>query len=66
MNPKQVIDYFGTQEKAAEALGLRQPSIAGWVGDGEIPLVRQYQIELATNGKLRADLPALRTEAKAA
>lgn len=62
MNPKQVIDHFGTQSKAAQALGLRQPSIAGWVADGEVPLPRQYQIELATKGQLRADLPALRVK----
>lgn len=62
MTPNQVIEHFGTQEAAAVALGLEQPSIAGWVKSGEVPEVRQYQIELATEGKLRASIPALRVK----
>lgn len=60
MSPKQVIEFFGTQVATAEALGLAQSSVSGWVDAGEVPEVRQYQIELATNGQLRADLPANR------
>ena len=60
MNPKQVIEYFKTQTAAADALGIAQSSVAGWLDSGEVPEVRQYQIELATNGQLRADLPANR------
>ena len=63
MSPKQVIDFFGTQTATAEALGLAQSSVAGWIKAGEVPLERQYQIELATDGRLRADLPALRIKA---
>ena len=63
MSPKQVIDFFGTQVKTAEALGIAQSSVSGWVQAGEVPMERQYQIELASNGQLRADLPALRVAA---
>ena len=63
MNPKQLVDHFGTQVAAAKALGVKQPSIAQWMSDGEIPIIRQYQIEMATNGALRADLPANREAA---
>jgi DNA-binding transcriptional regulator YdaS (Cro superfamily) len=63
MSPKQVIDYFGTQVATAEALGLSQPTVSGWLKDGSIPIERQYQIEMATSGALRADLPALRVAA---
>ena len=60
MSPKQVIDFFGTQTATAKALGIAQSSVAGWVSAGEVPMERQYQVELATNGQLRADLPAMR------
>ena len=61
MSPKQVIDYFGgSQTAVAKAIGVKQPSIAYWVATGKVPLGRQYQLEQATKGKLRADLPAMR------
>lgn len=63
MSPKQLIEFFGTQAKAARALGLSQPTVAGWIVAGEIPEARQYQVEIATNGALRADRPALRVVA---
>jgi DNA-binding transcriptional regulator YdaS (Cro superfamily) len=63
MSPKQAIDHFGSQAKLARALGVKQPSVFAWVAEGEIPLPRQYQIELATAGVLRADLPANRESA---
>lgn len=66
MTPNQVVDFFGSQSKAARALGIEQPSIHGWVSSGSIPEVRQYQIELATSGALVADRPALRTNERKA
>ena len=60
MSPKQVIDFFGSQVATARALGIEQPSVSAWLKTGEVPMDRQYQIELATNGQLRADLPAMR------
>lgn len=55
MKPKDVIKYYGTQQKAAEALGCKQPSISEWVRNGCVPLLRQFQIEALTGGKLKAD-----------
>lgn len=63
MKPQEAIHYFKTQTRLAVALGMSQSAVAEWVSIGYIPLTRQYQIELATNGALRADKPALRTEA---
>lgn len=63
MTPEAAIKHFGTQTKLAQALGLAQSSVAEWAANQSIPLSRQYQIELATNGQLKADQPALRTEA---
>jgi hypothetical protein len=53
----EAVSYFGSAYKLARALGLNPQSIKGW--DKQIPILRQYQIELATEGKLKADFPAL-------
>ena len=53
MDLAEVVSHFGTQQKAAAALGMTQGSISAW-RDG-IPIPRQYQIEVLTNGALLAD-----------
>ena len=53
MDTKAVIAHYGSQRKAAEALGLAQPSVANW--KERPPPLRQLQIEAATNGVLKAD-----------
>ena len=60
MTPKDVLEYFGTQTAIAHAVGCKQSSVAEWFDKGEVPEGRQYQIELATDGRLRATKPALR------
>ena len=60
MNYDQSIKFFGTQSEMARALGVEPPSVSEWKSG--IPLIRQYQIELATKGELKADVPALRTK----
>jgi hypothetical protein len=58
-----LIEHFRTQEAAGEALkaidgkGVKQPSVAEWKEKG-IPLPRQAQYELVTDGKLKAARPA--------
>ena len=53
MKTVDVIKHFRTQVKAARALRMRQPSIAAW---GEFPPeLRQYQIQVVTNGVLQAE-----------
>lgn len=37
MTRADVIAYFGTQEKAAEFLGMKQPSVSGWPKEGTLP-----------------------------
>ena len=54
MDVRDFVDYFRTQTAAASALGLKQPTVAGWVKRGEIPPLRQLQIEKVTRGKLKA------------
>lgn len=53
MNKADVIAHFGSQEAAAQALGIKQPSVAAWT-DYPPPL-RQLQIEAITNGALKAE-----------
>lgn len=48
----------------ARALGIKAPSIYDWIETGMVPEIRQYQIEMASKGALRADKPALRVPFK--
>lgn len=57
MTYDELMAHFGTQKSAADALGLKQPTVAGWK-DGGIPLPRQAQYEVVTDGVLRADRPS--------
>lgn len=68
MTYEELINHFGSQKAAGEALGafgesekVSQPSVSDWKAKG-IPHARQAQYEILTGGKLRAD----RIEAKAA
>ena len=52
MKTKTAISYFKTPTKLARALGIKQSSIYDW---GEFaPPLRQLQIEILTNGALKA------------
>lgn len=53
MKTQDVIDFFGSREKVAEALGIESvSSISHW--KEHVPLLRQYQIEVLTKGALKA------------
>jgi hypothetical protein len=56
MRYDDVINFYGSQAAAARALSVAQPSVWGWKDSG-IPIERQIQIELATGGQLKADIP---------
>lgn len=53
MKTSDVIEFYGSQRKVAEALGLRQPSVANW--EEFPPALRQLQLEALTAGALRAE-----------
>lgn len=55
MSPADVISHFGTQVNVASALGITQPTVSEWVQNGYVPLGRQYEIQVLTGGKLKAD-----------
>lgn len=54
MLKSEIIAFYRTQQKAADAIGIKQPSVAGWDEDG-VPYLRQLQYEIATSGQLKAD-----------
>lgn len=53
MTKSQAIAHFGSAANLARALGVSRSAITHW--PEQIPLGRQYQIEIATHGALRAD-----------
>jgi DNA-binding XRE family transcriptional regulator len=57
MTRKDIIRYYGSQAEAARRLGCKPQTIIDWELTG-VPEGRQYQVELATRGKLRAAKPA--------
>lgn len=61
MKYDELIDFYGTQKAAGEALGafgpdeaVKQSSVAEWKEKG-IPAPRQAQYELLTAGHLKAE-----------
>lgn len=61
MTPQDLLAHFKTQAEIARVLGCKQPSVCEWFDNGTIPEGRQYQIEIATGGALKADKPANRS-----
>lgn len=53
MTTQEAVEFFGTRQKMAEALGIWVTATYQW---GECPpFVRQYQIEVVSNGELKAE-----------
>ncbi|WP_082392422.1 Cro/CI family transcriptional regulator [Parasalinivibrio latis] len=51
MKKKDVIDYYGSQSKAARALRIHRSTISNWPDD--VPPLTAYRIERMTKGKLK-------------
>ncbi len=58
MKTDQAISHFGSYAALARALGVDQSAIRHW--KGEVPLLRQYQLQVITAGKLVATAPERR------
>lgn len=57
MNMNEAIQHFGSKKKLAEALGIRPSAVTQW---GEsIPVGRQYQLQVISKNKLKADQKAV-------
>lgn len=58
MDTKTAIEFYGNQTLLGEALGVAQPTVAGWLGkdqEGYPPEIQQVKLERITRGKLRAE-----------
>lgn len=55
MTPREVIEFYGTQKGVAAAVGISQASVSEWVSNGYVPLGRQYELQVLTGGRLKAD-----------
>ena len=53
MKIEEAVKYFGSKTKLADALGIRPSAVTQW-GD-EIPAIRQFQIQVISKNKLKAD-----------
>jgi DNA-binding transcriptional regulator YdaS (Cro superfamily) len=56
MTKDEAISFFGSASELARRLDIERSAISQWT---EIPEGRQYQIEVLTEGKLRAERPTL-------
>jgi len=54
MKKSDVVRYFGGVQQTADALGIRYQSVREWPEEG-VPEGRQYQIQILTDGQLKAD-----------
>lgn len=53
MNTVQAVAHFGSKRELSKVLGVGRSAVSNW---GEsIPIARQYQLQIITKGKLKAD-----------
>jgi DNA-binding transcriptional regulator Cro len=57
MTPTEAVTFFHSQSGLARVLGVTSQAVNKWVAQGEIPVGRQFQLQVLTRGKLRADGP---------
>jgi len=60
MKTRDAADHFGSKKKLANALGIQPSAVTMW-GD-VVPVSRQYQLQILSNGKLMADTKPLSDE----
>ncbi|MGY3909641.1 Cro/CI family transcriptional regulator [Aeromonas piscicola] len=53
MQKHDVLEHFGSITAIAKAIGISHAAVSKW--DETIPKGRAYQIEVLTDGKLKAD-----------
>lgn len=54
MDVEKVIEHFGGVRQTAEALIISYQAVQQWRTAEEIPVSRQFQIEVVTRGKFKA------------
>jgi len=64
MDIEKLSEHFGGDYELSKALGVTQGAISQWRGAGQIPILRQYQIQVLTMGRFRVT-PKRREDAAA-
>jgi len=59
MTIHDAIEFFGRPVDLARACGVTRQAVNVWLRDGELPPLRQAQIQLITKNKLKADKSVL-------
>ena len=54
MKFQELVDHYGSPKQVADALGISKQLAHYWKRNG-IPIGRQYEIQVLTAGKFRAD-----------
>ncbi|WP_112039499.1 Cro/CI family transcriptional regulator [Escherichia coli] len=62
MKPEELIRHFGSVEKAAAGVGVTLGAVYQWLTAGEIPSLRQSDIEVRTAYKLKSDFTTRRVK----
>lgn len=59
MNYDEIVEHYGSPDKAADAIGLKggRQSLYVWKRNGKVPIEHQIAYEVDSAGKLKADLP---------
>lgn len=57
MTPEQVLSHFGVtrQTELARVLGKPVSTVADWFQRGAVPRAVQYELQIRTGGKLKAE-----------
>jgi hypothetical protein len=54
MNFQDLVTHYGSPQQISKALGVSKQLVSYWKRAG-VPLGRQYEIQVLTGGRLRAD-----------
>lgn len=57
MTVDELEEFYGTQAKAAAAIGCTPQAVSNWRNKGRIPTDYQLRWEVDSKGVLRADIP---------
>jgi len=52
MQTKEAVKHFGSQTAVGKALGITKGAVSNW--KGTVPLLRAYQLQEISEGKLKA------------
>ncbi len=55
MAPQDLLKYFKTKTAIARAARIAPSSVSEWFEHGAVPVARQYQFQVLTNGALCVD-----------